>query len=46
VISACPSCKRTLSHAGKKLGVEVLDLVNLLAWAIEEPQRPELERPA
>lgn len=37
VISACPSCKRTLSAASDR--VEVLDLINLLAWAIQDPQR-------
>ncbi len=41
VVSSCPSCKLTLSRADSE--VEVMDLLNLLAWCLREPKRPELE---
>lgn len=37
VVSACPTCKRTLSAAESP--VEVLDLINLLAWALKPAER-------
>ena len=40
VVTACPTCRRTLSAAAE--GHEILDLVNLLAWAIQDPDRPRL----
>jgi len=40
VVTACPTCRRTLASAGS--GVEVMDLVNLLAQAIRDPERPAL----
>jgi heterodisulfide reductase subunit D len=41
VVTACPTCRRTLAKAGEDR-VEVMDLVNLLAWAIRDPDRPAL----
>jgi Fe-S oxidoreductase len=40
VVTACPTCKRTFNAA--KTEVEVLDLVNLLAWSIRDPDRAAL----
>jgi len=34
VVSSCPTCKRTLTRAGSR--VEVMDLLNLLAWSLRE----------
>jgi heterodisulfide reductase subunit D len=41
VVSSCPTCKRTLRRANA--GVEVMDLLNLLAWSLSDPARPALE---
>ncbi len=41
VVTACPTCKHTLSRSGRE--VEVVDLIGLLAWCLEEPARPALE---
>jgi Fe-S oxidoreductase len=41
VVTACPSCKRTFRSVD--VGVEVMDLVNLLSWSIQAPERSRLE---
>ncbi len=44
VVSACPTCKRTLRR-GSRAGdgsIEVVDLLGLLAWALHDPDRPAL----
>lgn len=41
VVTACATCKRMLARQNPE--VEVLDLVNLLAWAIHDPDRRALE---
>ena len=40
VITACPDCKRTFLDSGTE--VEVMDLVNLLAWCLRDPNRRAL----
>ena len=40
VITACADCKRTFLNAGTS--VEVMDLVNLLAWSLRDPDRKAL----
>jgi len=44
VITACPTCKRTLSATSQVRSgrIEVLDLINLLARSIQDPDRPAL----
>jgi Fe-S oxidoreductase len=42
VVTACPSCRRTLSAADSP--VEVMDLINLIAWSIQDPDRRRLPR--
>jgi dimethylglycine catabolism B len=42
VISACPTCKRTLSRSQHAARVEVADLISLVAWSIQAPERPAL----
>jgi Fe-S oxidoreductase len=44
VVSACPTCKRTLARSERARGgrVEVVDLIGLLAWALHDPDRPAL----
>jgi Fe-S oxidoreductase len=42
VVTACPSCKRTFQKASQT--VEVLDLVNVLARALQKPERRALEK--
>lgn len=46
VVSACPTCKRTLTHSARVPRVEVQDLVGLIAWALQEPEHPALEESA
>jgi Fe-S oxidoreductase len=44
IVSSCPTCKHTLRRTGR--GVEVLDLINLLAWSLQPPDRAALpDRP-
>jgi Fe-S oxidoreductase len=40
VVTCCATCKRTFDEADT--GVEVMDLVNLLAWCLHDPDRPRL----
>jgi Fe-S oxidoreductase len=39
VVSSCPTCKQTLSQAEEGHPVEVMDLLNLLAWSLHDPDR-------
>ena len=43
VVTACPSCRRTLAGRCQD-PVEVVDLINLIAWAIQDPDRRRLNR--
>ena len=42
VVTACPTCRRTLCAAAPSPDFQVLDLLNLLSWAIRDPDRPRL----
>ena len=39
IVSACPFCKRNLSEAAEKEGVEVYDIVELVSRSLSEPPR-------
>jgi Fe-S oxidoreductase len=39
VVTACPTCKRSLQSVESPL--QVLDLINLLAWSLREPEQLE-----
>ncbi len=41
VVTSCPTCKRTFQKAD--MPVQVMDLVNLIAWAIRDPHRKALQ---
>jgi Fe-S oxidoreductase len=42
VVTACPTCKRTLARSTHASRVQVVDLAALIAWALAGPERPEL----